>query len=361
MPLACTDLAWIRWTNAGALLFLPILCFFLLRATHRHMDTLTPLVCASLPPLYFFGFLYYTDVWSVVTILAALAAMEHRQHVLASLLGFVSLWFRQTNIVWVAFVMGAALVKDMQRLARVPSHITPPLLRLAQSWATYPALGRTAVIYLPTFVCFGAFMVWNHGTIVLGDQSHHQASLHLSHVNYFFAFALFFGAPVLVSHAYTRVSSRLVMLSIALGALSTLAVRYGTVVHPFLLADNRHYTFYVWRRIINRTSWSRYALVSIYTSSALLWYKALSVKQCTLWILGWCMATCLTLIPSPLMEPRYYLVPYMILRLYVPAPPKIWLYAEALWLVCINLGTIWVFGQHTFAWPQEAGLQRFMW
>jgi alpha-1,2-glucosyltransferase len=34
-----------------------------------------------------------------------------------------------------------------------------------------------------------------------------------------------------------------------------------TLAHPYLLADNRHYTFYIWRRIITVTDWSKFGLV----------------------------------------------------------------------------------------------------
>lgn len=41
-----------------------------------------------------------------------------------------------------------------------------------------------------------------------------------------------------------------------------------SIVHPFLLADNRHYPFYVWRRIINFNHYSRYALAPGYLAAA---------------------------------------------------------------------------------------------
>jgi hypothetical protein len=45
------------------------------------------------------------------------------------------------------------------------------------------------------------------------------------------------------------------------------------VVHPFLLADNRHYPFYIWRRIINRHAYSRYTLAPMYLGcGTALWY-----------------------------------------------------------------------------------------
>lgn len=46
------------------------------------------------------------------------------------------------------------------------------------------------------------------------------------------------------------------------------------VAHPFLLADNRHYAFYLWRRIINLHPYARYALAPGYFIAArLLWIQ----------------------------------------------------------------------------------------
>lgn len=36
------------------------------------------------------------------------------------------------------------------------------------------------------------------------------------------------------------------------------------IAHPFLLADNRHYAFYLWRRVINPHPAARYALAPAY-------------------------------------------------------------------------------------------------
>ena len=37
-----------------------------------------------------------------------------------------------------------------------------------------------------------------------------------------------------------------------------------SVEHPFLLSDNRHYTFYVWRWIFRSHPWNRYLLIPGY-------------------------------------------------------------------------------------------------
>ena len=42
--------------------------------------------------------------------------------------------------------------------------------------------------------------------------------------------------------------------------------------HPFLLSDNRHYTFYVWRRIYRFHPLVPYLLVPVYLACAWAWY-----------------------------------------------------------------------------------------
>lgn len=49
---------------------------------------------------------------------------------------------------------------------------------------------------------------------------------------------------------------------------------FRSVAHPFLLADNRHYAFYLWRRVINVHPYARYALAPGYVVAArLLWIQ----------------------------------------------------------------------------------------
>ena len=43
----------------------------------------------------------------------------------------------------------------------------------------------------------------------------------------------------------------------ALAAAVAVVSGWGHLEHRYLVADNRHFTFYVWRRIVNATPWSR--------------------------------------------------------------------------------------------------------
>ncbi|KAK0721947.1 DIE2/ALG10 family-domain-containing protein [Lasiosphaeria miniovina] len=265
--------------------------------------------------------------------------------------------------------------------------------------------------------------------------------------------------------------------------LASLAVvRFNTIVHPFTLADNRHYMFYVFRYTILRSARVRYGLVAAYTASRwLVWSqlaghsgpsasrrsatsagrftnplfpsygtpavsvfprlsnedyddrdlkggsnttKAKNKKQGavapvpspetndnagldgsaaapppTSTALLWLLATALSLVTAPLVEPRYFILPWVFWRLLVPAWPwpvspadndtdgvknksgmanllraigsnvDVRLVLETGWFLAVNLGTMYMFLFRPFFWRSADGgefldggrVQRFMW
>lgn len=62
-------------------------------------------------------------------------------------------------------------------------------------------------------------------------------------------------------------SRRVLVLTISLVA---------SIAHPFLLADNRHFAFYLWRRILNVHPFARYILTPAYLFAGRLIYESLS-------------------------------------------------------------------------------------
>ena len=63
-----------------------------------------------------------------------------------------------------------------------------------------------------------------------------------------------------------------------------------------------------------------------------------------------------TLLPTPLLEPRYFLIPYILLRAQVKDVPLWGLGLECMWYAAINGVTMWV-----FLYKERAGVGRFMW
>jgi alpha-1,2-glucosyltransferase len=71
-------------------------------------------------------------------------------------------------------------------------------------------------------------------------------------------------------------------------------------------------------------------------------------------VLPACLAP--TLLPTPLLEPRYFLVPYVLLRAQVSEVPVWALAVEAIWYAAVNAATMGVFLYH-----ERDGVGRFMW
>lgn len=300
---------------------------------------------------------------------------------------------------------------------------------------------------------FGLFVLYNGG-VVLGDKSNHVATLHLAQLLYLWPYITFFSMPLaypyflqgilaifakfftgfepLLIFSRSKVLPRAVV-ALAIAGLATLIVRYNTIVHPFTLADNRHYTFYVFRLLLKHPLIKFFAvpvyMVCAWTSIETLGAPALAVampqgqnnikgvqvpKQegkdhnvqkhrqpsssvrlndatngegsTVCFLLVWLVTSALQLVTAPLVEPRYFILPWIMWRLRVPlAAPKLsntnknkggaaewsqslWsgydtrLWLETIWFLVVNGVTGYIFLNWGYEWPQEPGkVQRFMW
>jgi len=64
--------------------------------------------------------------------------------------------------------------------------------------------------------------------------------------------------------------------------VSAAIVKYNTIIHPFTLADNRHFMFYIFRYTIRRSTLIRFMLIAPYTMSRWMTWGALA--GCADWI-----------------------------------------------------------------------------
>ncbi|KAI0892694.1 glycosyltransferase family 59 protein [Annulohypoxylon nitens] len=320
--------------------------------------------------------------------------------------------------------------------------------------------------HLVVLGCFVGFVAWNGG-VVLGDKSNHVATLHLAQMLYVWPLFAFFSAPLFIPQLLNHIlhtlippklqekidsrprtgssskeskepkqsaelkifnqigSSHKIHATLVLaGALvvAALIVKLNTIIHPFTLADNRHYMFYVFRYTILKAWWVRYALVPVYIICGYLCWGALqgepfsryhgppewtqtpfggpapvtvmrprpsqppkptdilaSLPPPTSSALILLLASSLSLVTAPLVEPRYFIIPWVFWRLLIPAhltipfvPGSIeWRLMpalETLWFLLINAATMLIFITRPFYWRTPDGelldggrVQRFMW
>ncbi|KAL4807085.1 phospholipase D/nuclease [Aspergillus unguis] len=414
------------------------------------------------PPLFFFSGLYYTDVLALLVVVEAYNWDLSRTRWLKSAplqtavflaLGVGSLAFRQTNIFWVSVFLGglrvvrllrreteackSANVADIVRAGSKKELYDPMVLdaSLTDYFKTAISLCSVAlnnlgsvipslIPYLLILAAFGGFVLWN-GSVVLGHKEFHTASLHLAQMLYLWPYFLFFSWPLLLAPMANIVLPKYMLprfldqglpasrrqLPNLLTALIVVpimlaVVHFNTIVHPFTLADNRHYVFYVFRILLNSHPYTRYAATAVYFIAAWMIISAMGyspiVSPPTLgvrsnppagptvapspsastkpasksqskptrkqkeptqpepgfqavspevladlkehirrrqrlehvpsrvsFVLVWLVATALSLITAPLVEPRYLIIPWVMWRLHLPRSPTPVAYRDA--------------------------------
>lgn len=241
------------------------------------------------------------------------------------------------------------------------------VLLFTLEFVTNPAHVKSVLLlvwpYVLVAIGFFLFVFLNDG-IVVGDRTSHEACLNFPQLFYFFSFTLFFALPLTV--CYYRVVRFLNSLKrqpfffLVVTTLFLLLVWKFTFVHKYLLADNRHYPFYVWKKIFQRHELVRYLLVPAYIFAG--WSFLDSIKYRSLfWILVLLVCITAATVPQKLLEFRYFIVPYLIYRLHMPLPSLPRLIIEFLLYTVVNVATVYIFISKTFLWPDSTAKQRFMW
>ena len=212
----------------------------------------------------------------------------------------------------------------------------------------------------------------------LGHKEFHTASLHLPQMLYIWPNFTFFSFPIIAPYVLNAIVPQPLLpkflrrgstrhrlprpaVAIVILALMTATVHYNTIVHPFTLADNRHYTFYIFR-ILLRHPLIKYLAVPVYFGCGWGAIQALggmpsddrdedrsgdkdgedspitqeqvrnshrNVSNANAnananatrssFLLIYLLTTTLSLITAPLVEPRYLIIPWLIWRLHLPS------------------------------------------
>ncbi|VVB12944.1 unnamed protein product [Arabis nemorensis] len=304
----------LRSTNCVFAVLCGVLVYEIIRFLGPNLSdrkaTLMALVMSLYPLHWFFTFLYYTDVASLTAVLAMYLACLRKRFMLSALFGTLAVFVRQTNVVWMLFVACSGIIdftldsSRQKEKQEVNQDLHQPVdrkgetlrsnLRKRKSDSSSDSryrlnLGKMisstedtsglvyeifAVIstswtmkweilvkfspFIVVVVGFGIFILWNGG-VVLGAKEAHVVSPHFAQIMYFSLVSVLFTAPLHLSvdqlrnqfqklHRYWPLSFLPTLVALLAGLAS---VHFFSLAHPYLLADNRHYPFYLWRKIIN--------------------------------------------------------------------------------------------------------------
>ncbi|XP_019462271.1 PREDICTED: dol-P-Glc:Glc(2)Man(9)GlcNAc(2)-PP-Dol alpha-1,2-glucosyltransferase isoform X1 [Lupinus angustifolius] len=385
--------------------------------------TLHAVVLSMYPLHWFFTFLYYTDVASVTAVLAMYLASLKHNYWFSALVGAFAVVIRQTNIIWVLFVACTAIIdislmhrKDNARTTESDlsskhgltyntstssgglnlrkrkfiksvdavehsfpsSPVSSPSFSsglVDEIWEILLTLWHMKwellISFSPFLVVLVAFLlfVWWNGSVVLGAKEAHAVAPHFAQILYFSLVSVLALAPMHFTITQARElfqvfckSWPLLIFQVSVALIAgVLSVHLFSIAHPYLLADNRHYPFYLWRKVI-MAHWSiKYLLVPVYVCSWFSIIHMLGKFRSKIWILAYLLGTGAVLVPTPLIEFRYYTLPFYFLVLHCDnRDGKSWFLTGMLY-IGVNIFTMMMFLFKPFHWDHESGIQRFIW
>lgn len=348
------------------------------------------------PVLFFYGNLFYTDPPAVFFLLLCFRLSLAQRPLAAALCGLFSASCRQTCAVLHGYIAFDELL-DMRRRGEGGANAV-----------------RTALPHLAVGMMYVCLFRWNSYHVALGHQAHHPISLHLAMLPYYTGFLALFGAPSALAATSFAPSSRLsvtcfvedlrkcrrVQASAMLGTLTLFACVFATgdYVHPFTLSDNRHFVFYLYRRVLLRGHLVRHAALPVYlvglafpfftilltrdsarktsgeeagrkkdlllTSSLQAWRNSELLSEGSL-----LMAMTLCVVPSTLLELRYFVPGFVLVSIRGLSRAKLlrWqTYGALLLLVFCNLLLVLLYCEASFQrardshMPNDSSPGRFM-
>nr|CAI5847127.1 unnamed protein product [Callosobruchus analis] len=381
-PLGLCQLYYLRFTSLLAS-FVNILLIQILFTKYNPEGKWTNIgssfTLALLPPLYLCSHLYYTDIVSLTMILLVIVMYEKDHHLCASVFGCLAVVCRQTNIIWVLFVAGQFSLKalyitivpkqnkcesfDMNGLIVVLKELMKNPVKLTIH--TYLRFWKSITSYLAVGVAFLIFLFINGG-IVVGDRTAHEATIHLPQLFYFSLFCFIFLWPYFVSQAldfFNFVKVHRVLTAVFL-IIALAIVHSNTLVHPYMLADNRHYIFYIWNRFYGKYALFKYLMVPVYIFCLYIIAKIIQDSGDAIYLLMYLVCVFVVLVTQKLIEVRYYFIPYILLRLKMGnrSPVSTFcLILEFLTTVFINVLTLRLFFTKTIIWSNYVDPQRLIW
>ena len=148
--------------------------------------------------------------------------------------------------------------------------------------------------------------------------------------------------------------------------ISMIIVYFLTYEHEYLLADNRHYMFYIWKNFYRNFPLFRYLIVPVYVYLIQLIFKYELSSQITLFKIIFLLAIAASLVPSRLLEFRYFIIPMILTRLHsnslyvfkknTPLDRVCYL-ADLFFQIILNLFVFNIYFYHPFGYYQNS---RFM-
>ena len=271
------------------------------------------LIICLFPINFFYNFLYYTDALSIFSLILFFYfnLYANKNYILRFLSGLLCISIRQNNIIWVNFFS----LKDVLNLIGNLFEGYGGIKILFNN--IYSTLVENLDIFIID-VLFIGFLIKNDFSVVLGDKSHHSMVIHLAQINHLLIFGLIFfpmfNYKVLRNPSkILNTKKKVLRFFLIFCILSCIIFQLNkfSYVHDFILSDNRHYIFYYFRKIYLKDN-VRYSLLVYlsFTYSVIITDNFKLLKDYR--IISLIICSFLSLVPSKLVELRYFTPCYII-------------------------------------------------
>jgi|GEM_PF-3319219 len=309
---------------AATLFVLTVILLVTLRMPHQKV-----LAIMTLPVLAPYLFIGYTETFSLLVVIGGIILYFQKQYVLSSIVMFGSLFVRQDNIMWIVALI---LWSGVSYLAQ--SNVSNfPLRKFV----------RESVGYIMSIVLFVLFVLINGG-VAVGDRSRHPVSLSAENIFFFLILLALIFLPTIISYRreICEVVQRKIYLSacIALGASSAYLLGFE-LTHSYN-NNSRFLHNYLGKFFSENTFGIAPGIILMLISLAFLAAIIRGMKEYKAHLLVVYGVGLLSLALHPLMEHRYYIIPMVLLIIFVTFKNRRWFYVQLAYMTALSATYYWI-------------------
>lgn len=285
--------------------FLSVLVFYLVaKQVDPKNAVLKTFQYLFFPILFIFFFLIYTDVFSLLLILLTFYFLNKEKYKTAGLFGLFSVLTRQNNIIWLGFFVLLMILKDFK------SGISKKSIKKFLSDASS---------FILIFLGFGVFVILNKGFVLSGMKQIHPFSIHFSNLFLFLLFQFVLFLPLNIANfpkvfkLSIRIFRKKPWIVFPIGIFFLFYIFTFRADHPF---NQSTLDYFLRNRILTNITGSDltksfffipifYSILSLAVTEFnkkeyYFIYPFILISLCLFWLI----------------EPRYYLVPFVFFLLF---------------------------------------------
>ena len=273
----------------------------------KEYDYTFQLIIILIPIHFFCKFIFYTDSFSILGLVTYFYFRFKNSKNWLILLGTSSfaVLMKQNNIVWINLL---PLAEGFSTLS---------LFLQNKNFSKFiENIINIIKCYFPIIIVdllFIGYFCWNDFSVVIGDKSHHEIGFHLAQINHILIVGLVM-FPFINTHNFEVFNKNFYSKHNLLKFFSIFIIMLVCVFtfnqfsyeHEFILCDNRHYSFYYFKKIYNVLYLRKMILIYIsFTYSMIISCNFKMLNDSKLWAFFICVVICL--VPEQLFEFRYFL------------------------------------------------------